>query len=224
MKRNILKLILCLIVVITLTGCSFVYNLEISDQIIEDNQILLDVFEVDGEVEETIENLFIKYGGTTDGLELYKKDFITRDNGLTGMNFIKEYSYDDYNYSPSIDACFENYRVVTDDNVMTIATSVGFQCFDKYSELEDVTINVTSKYKVVNNNADKISKGTYTWYIEEVLADDEQLMISVDLSKPIDELSFVQKNLLFIVICCVFIFAGIIYLIMKKRSDKVDKI
>lgn len=223
MKR-ILRFIICIVFVCFLTGCSFVYNLEISDQIVEDNQVLLDVFEVEGDVKTNIYDLFIKYAGTTDGLLLYEQDFITRDNGLTGMSFLKKYSYDDYNFSAAVSACFKTYSVVNDDNIMTIATSTGFQCFDKYSELDEVTVNVTSKYKVVDNNADEIDGDTYTWFIDEITAEEEQLMISVDLNSPNDTLSFFQRNLLFFITLGAFAFVGLIYIFLKKRSEKVDKI
>ena len=60
--------------------------------------------------------------------------------------------------------CYDNQNITYENNVLKINAS-GFNCYDKYSVLNNVNLNVTTNYKVLNNNADKVVGNTYTWNI-----------------------------------------------------------
>ena len=107
---------------------------------------------------------------------------------------------------------------------LLISTSKKFLCFNNYNNLDDVTVNITTKKEVYSNNADSVNGNTYTWYINKDTKDDASIQMVIN-SEVIDEgIPFWEENLLFIIVCIVLIFSGIVYLFIKRRSDKVNKI
>ena len=158
--------ILCLLFLL-LTGCKFEYNLNITSDAIEEDNIAYIRGASKDNVEEEVYKIVEKYSGPTNELGMYNSSVVNKD-GLFGVDFSSTYNYDSYQNSPSFSLCYDSYKIVHDDsnNSIVISTNGDFKCFDMFEELEELTINVATDYNVISSNADKNDNNVYTWYIK----------------------------------------------------------
>lgn len=230
-----IRVIICLLFTFLLFGCSATYDLDI-DKELKINESLNLSLSSDTDYSKLSEfNSNLPVDINVDDVEAFnnKKNDIdyfdikkSLDSNLISFN----YDYLDYNNLDSdriINTCYDYFSLVNkndnDNYKLILSTSKKFNCFDLYDNLDDVTINISTKKKVYDNNADSVNGNTYTWYINKDTKDDAAISIVMDGS--IDKsLSFFEKNILFIIILGVLFIGLIIYLIIKKRSDKVNKI
>ena len=101
-----------------------------------------------------------------------------------------------------------------------------YYCFDKYSIIDDVNINVTTGYKVLENNADKVDGNTYTWNITK----SNKKGIKLTLDTTVDEIQEeekqkekLNKNLIFIIIGTLVLFAFGTVLFVFIKSIRIIK-
>lgn len=163
-----------------LTGCKFEYNLNITSDAIEEDNIayISDASKesIEGEVYKIVE----KYSGPTNELGMYDSSIVNK-NGVYGVSFFDKYNgYTDYQNSPSFSMCYDKYRIVNDGEFIIISTNGNFKCFDMYEELEDVTINIRSDYSVISSNADKVDGNVSTWYMSR--GDSKAINIKLNIS------------------------------------------
>lgn len=170
------KVVLAIISVFILTGCTAEYNLNIDDN-----------------MNEFDESLSVKTSSASSDYD-YVKNFnefkpidykITgysevneKMDGVTYYNFDNDYDDDQasfkyyYNMNKSeflssaiIHNCFSEINYIKNDDGITLKTNGKFTCFDKYPPLDKVIVNITTNKKVIKNNADSISGNIYTWNI-----------------------------------------------------------
>lgn len=231
-----IKVIICLLFTFLLFGCSATYNLDI-DKELKINEKLNLSLSSDTDYSKLSEfNSNLPVDINVDDVEAFnsKKNDIeyfdikkSLDSNLISFN----YDYLDYNNLDSdriINTCYDYFSLINkndnDDYKLILSTNKKFNCFDLYDNLDDVTVNITTKKEVYSNNADSVNGNTYTWYINKDTKDDASIQMVIN-SEVIDEgIPFWEENLLFIIVCIVLIFSGIVYLFIKRRSDKVNKI
>lgn len=220
---NKIKMFFLVTIVFLLSGCSFEYNINIDDNIItEDNVIYLKNSNFNN-IEDSVNKIVNKYSGPTNSLGMYSSSIVERDNYF-GMSYKKDYSFSDYNYSVSFSSCYDSYKLVDEGDTLTIATSNVFKCFDKYDELEDVTINLTTNYSVEESNADFVDGNKYTWYITKNNANQKSISIVVNISDSgITEKKSFNFNAFFLVLS-VSLLVGIIILFIYLRNRKINRI
>ena len=109
-------------------------------------------------------------------------------------------------------------------NELLISTSKEFLCFENYDNLDNVTIKIHTNRTVYSNNANSFDKNTYTWDINESNKNNASIQMVID-SEIIDEgIPFWEQNILFIIVAIAMLISLIIYIFVRKRSDKVNKI
>lgn len=215
MKKKMLIMILS---VLLLTGCTVNYNLEV------ENNSLKEVIsgtvtkeEAENDVNSTApsivneliysENVPIAVGTNTYNREL-------NENG-NNINYKFSYDYDMSNFANSslINTCFENREIVDLGDYYSIKLSGDFRCL--YAN--NININVTSNLKVISNNAKKVKNNTYSWTIDKTAVDIEFV---VDKNTPYTKSSNSGGSTLRIVSFIVLIIlSGITYLLYKKRNN-----
>ena len=171
--------VLCLLLLL-LTGCKFEYNLNItSDSIEEDNIAYIRGASKDN-VEEEVYKIVEKYSGPTNELGMYNSSIVNK-NGLFGVDFSASYNYNSYQNSPSFSLCYDSYKIVNDNSAhsIIISTNGDFKCFDMFDELDELTINVTTDYNVISSNADSVNNDIYTWYIRRENAKNKFINIRI---------------------------------------------
>ena len=210
-------------VVFLLSGCSFEYNINIDDNVILEDNIVYIENTNSNNIESKFEEMVSKYTGPTNSLGMYESSIINSKNNV-GISYKKNYSYTDYNYSVSFSSCYDSYKLVNDEGKIIIATSDVFKCFDKYDELDEVTVNLTTKYKVEESNADNVKKNTYTWNINKNNAGNKKINIVIDTGIS----SYNENNKfglnVFVLSIIVMLLFGIIIYFVKLRDKSVNKI
>lgn len=220
------KIILIIVLAFTLTGCSVTYNLELNQNVIND------FIEISGNKDK-----YIEYG-TDDSKVEYISDVLYRINGV-GNNYFQEKSLVDNNIiykfsgsmnylekeymSPFSNWCYEAVSMFPEDNIISIMTTDKFLCYDLYSELENVEVNVISKYKVLENNADKVEGNKYTWYIDRNNKDNKPILIKIEknsnINKGKQEESKIVVYLKYILELTIIIVAMVVIIkFIKKRQ------
>ena len=230
-----IKLIICFLFTFLLFGCSATYNLDIDKELKINEKLNLSLTSSADSFKLSEFNSNLPVDINVDDIGAFNKkqkdiDYFDIKKSLDSNLISFSYNYLDYNNLDSdriINTCYDHFNLINkldnDDYKLILSTSKKFNCFDLYDNLDDVTINISTKKKVYDNNADSVNDNTYTWYINKDTKDDASISIVMDGN--IDKsLSFWEKNILFIVALCMFLIGLIIYLFLKSRNNKVNKI
>lgn len=190
---KIKKILLMFILILLLSGCSVEYNVSLENDSFKENGSLIEKkenkdnlskngFSFEEQINYTYQSMHDVLNGQemekTQSFELKKID-TDKEIGLTYSNELKQ---NKYYLSPIIRQCYDNVSVKNSNNNIKISTGNYFKCFDYYELLNNVTVNFTTNYKVVNNNADEIKDNTYTWFINKNNFKDKEISIEIDKS------------------------------------------
>lgn len=216
------KIVLLIVILLSLTGCSFEYNMKIDTNTISEENIVYIPNTDKNDIKQEVEKLVSRYTGPTNSLGMYKQSVI-EDNNNFGMSYKKNYdTLNDYNNSLSFSICYDNYKLIKEKDKIVISTSKRFNCFNKYSELDDVTINIDSSLEVESSNADEVNGNIYTWNINKSNADNKPINIVLKLNTEQKEKQR-QLSVVLLVIAA-FILLGIIVFLIRTRGKRKNKI
>lgn len=177
MKKKILILISLLFL---LCGCSATVDLNVTSTEITET-VSITSYATSTFTKEQIKNSFREYTPAyaenvivdtmpdekEKGVEYYDRTLKELNNGY---NFIFKYKFpiNKYVNANTVKNSFASASVQKDnlENTMTLATdSGGMLLFKEYPDLTNVTVNITSEYKVIESNADTSLGNVYTWYL-----------------------------------------------------------
>lgn len=158
----------------------------------------------------------------------------SKNNNSTILNFHYIHKADSLNYDMFARSCYQYVTVMkqkdskTKKDELLLSTSREFLCFNRYDDLDDVMVTITSKYKLKETNADVVEKHKYVWYINRDNADDKYLYLLLDtterdltLWEKIQEGKYTNA---FTVSLLLLLVGGMIYLFLKRKGEKRDKI
>ena len=225
------KFVFLILILLLCCGCNVEYELNIDDY------LKLNEFVSIKAISESEKNKINDYDGylpvdvRTDDYRVYEQKFddveyynIDKKYDNSKLEVGYSFNIDNFNYSMIAASCFDFLSAVDTDNKLVLSTSRGFLCFENYPELESVNVKITTKREVYSNNADYIEGNTYIWNITEGNKDDIYINMSLS-SEPIEKkISFWEKNLLLILVISVIVVGTVVYLIFKKRSEKINEI
>jgi len=176
------KIIVLLALVVLLTGCSANVNIKVTSSGIEE-EIIVNAYSDSTISKEEIAKSFRKYMPVFNNVPLSDTEPDTNKKGIeyysrrqndlgSGYQYIYKYNYkfDDYKNARSISQGFKSkiiQRNSVDKNIMISTDSSGLKYFEQYSNLESVTINIQTSYKVLENNANYVNGNTYTWVMKK---------------------------------------------------------
>lgn len=212
--KKILLLIICLF---CLTGCTLNYEINFGYTMIEEHINAT----MDGNIYEIASSI------DGDGFYLEKeivegnipsikgfKDFYTRkikvknNSSVVDLDYI--YKYDEYENSYLLTRCFEKTYVKNTDDYLYVSLGGNFKCFKE----DDIQIKVSSMYDVVKHNANKVEDNYYIWDIK--LADEEN-KVEFYISKEITEKENNKVSGWKIVIIILFGIIGLFIFINKRK-------
>lgn len=241
------KIMLLLLLLLFITGCSANYDIEIyNDQVKESMSFInTDSSTWDSKVQYDLtyrellsssvnypypvsinanidENDMIKI----DGVEYYNNTLIS-DNYQLGQKLeYKKFTLDNFNESSIIRECYQYFNIIEEENSIILSTSTENLCFHKYPLLDNITINLKTNHKVVNSNASSVNGYHYTWNIPKE-ATDASISITIKKDEYIFnyENEFVKKVVYIIVIVGIILsVSSITYLYLKNKRKRSDEI
>lgn len=239
------KKIMIIASIFIITGCSATYNITIDESGINEelninskttdeskqiyNYYLPLEYEIASNLKPDIENE--KY----DEVEYYDSKIVSI-NGFNSLRYNHKFTLDSYKKSSIINTCYPDfdynlykYNDKEENSYMRIMTLSDPKCFEYYESLENIEINITTNYEVVVNNADSIHNNTYTWNLTPQNIKQIYLIYKIDNKNFEDpnkkEISSPNATVTYFAIVSIFaIIAYIIYKIIKKQSDKNNKL
>jgi len=214
---------LLLILILCLTGCSFEYNVEITDDTVNEDNVIYIENSNEVNIEDKVENLVNNYTGPTNSLGMYDSSVVNKNNYF-GMSYKESYNLRDYNNSVTFSLCYDAYKILKEDNEIIIATSSEFKCFEKYKELENVTVNLFTKYEIVDSNADNTDNNTLTWHINKTNATNKKISATINTNNIVVNENKINNYDLMIVIVGVILLITIILVIVGIKGKIKNKI
>lgn len=228
-----MKKILLILCLLLCAGCSINYNLTI------DENSFLENTKITGD-QSAIYNTYLtkplplsKYApiqsetdDKIDGVEYYDVNNISNLNEV-GLEFTGTFN-DKIPLSESNILSYGagNVSVSRNDSIVEINVPSNLKVFNQYSDLDSITVNIETKYKVLNNNADSISGNKYTWIINRSNYKDKTISFSYDIENGISKNYFKDNPLIIFNICLVIIVfvCFIIYFIINRRYNKKNSL
>lgn len=240
-----IKLLLILLIVLFLSGCEANYNLYIGNNIFEETTTVTannqELNSYDSKtyltMKQKIDLYYMKYvdivyqdpyynpylDDPQSGITYYEKGLI---NNGENYGFYYKYSFNKDNYLDSniVNTFFKNNNSTLSNNKYVLSVYT-FNGFERYSDLTNVSISITTDFEVKKNNADGVYGNTYIWNITKDNALDKRIYLElVNINKGNDEEN--NKTILIILgVACLLIVVGyFLYHIYKYKLVKNDSI
>ncbi len=224
-----IKKLFLILITFLFTGCNVIYDVQIKDKKTEES-LTIDSINVSIYNEELNRKRYSLYSqsNSSNPYEQTDDSYATYDIFKINDNSLKYlYKYNS-NYSDSniANSCYEYFSVDTDETKVSILTGNSFKCFELINELDSVTININSNYKVIQSNADKIVGKKHTWYITRENASNKPIIFVYDKSKKnMTIMQYLIDNVpLVVVVGTTLMFGGITFLIINTKKKKANKI
>ncbi len=229
MKKRLL-FIICF--VLLLTGCDVNYSVTINEDETFDEKITMSFLKTpsDGNNLTIAEDDKTPISVMPNETKFYDSEIIDKGNTYD-MVYTYNHDMDSIKTAYFIANCYPGMRITNDEEEIVINSGDGFACFigDDGLKADSVKINITTKLKVLNNNADNVSGNTYTWVINEnnYLAKN----IYFRLERPNNNgglgTEIMKKDsassLTAVVVLSIIIVAALIYLLVRYKRNKSNE-
>ena len=188
---------------------------------IVENDKITEEFNISGDKnEENLQRYNLDY------FPLHANEKVKYDKKMnTDKNLLK--AHFNYTYKPSefvnantINECFGTKEIIVDEDEYYYFKLQNLKsCMSDYN----IDINIITKNKVLENNADEVSKNKYTWHLTDENKDEFNLEIKIDKTKNNNaiETSFSKVGLISIIIVIGIIVILSFLIIKRKKSNKI---
>ena len=239
------RILIVLLLLVCLTGCRCEYNLTINGSTYSENIVItgdnseeINSFNESWQVPTNKEEYNI---GTDDDSNL---DIISNvyDYNLNDdkLSFSHSFTENEIINSTAISNCYKYINVTSYDNSIIISSSSNVTCFDKYPDLNSVTINITVDRPVIASNADMSNNNTYTWRltrnntkaIDMTIDDSSESFISTSNVENNDNTSFftfdniksldMERYIFAVILFIVLLIAYAVVNNIKNKDDDID--
>ena len=231
------KYLIIIIFLLLLTGCDVTYNITVDNNIeeltnfyFEESDYNYDTYYDDyggdnlpsySNINEFVDSIFNKnylaFDGNFNNQELYN---VQRINNGISLNY--SYKYENFDKSSILNYCGDivEYQAVND--IVNISVIDFSNCFLQVygSHLNNLTINVKSDLKVLENNADEVNGNVYTWKMSKVNFYDKKLNIKIKKDIVSNKKSTINYTFIFVVLVILIVLVTIlIFYIFKRRKE-----
>ena len=232
MKNN--KLLFALLILLFCSGCSVEYNLEI-----DKNDKFQEVVELSAEDGNDIEKIqsyqsYLPIDKDADDAGVFKdkKEGFSyydqkKSTSFDKLKFSYLHNFDTFQQDYITNNSYEYVTITMDKNNLILSTSRINKAFERYDNLNSVTVNITSRYKLIDTNADTHSNYKYTWVIDRTNYNNKYLYLSLDTSnrkKTVKE--EVNDTGIFAYLPLILIIVGAIVVgwLVVKKGDKRNQV
>ncbi len=224
-------------IVIFLTGCDLEYNLNISNDNIDElsqfkfvesdynYELFYDLNDAKhfSSMDELVNNVFnddyLAFDGEIND-ELYNKD--KSSDGLT-LNY--RYNYDNYSKSSMFNYCGDMVDYYIKNNIVNISVDNFTDCFmqDYGPYLNNLVINIKTDLKVLENNADEVNGNVYTWKMNVENAVNKKLILRIRNKSLNNDKESIFRNdfywTVFVILMFILLIGITAFYIFKKRKE-----
>ncbi len=172
------RIFMLLFIMLVMTGCSANVNITITPDGIQEN-ISVTQYSDSKNTKEQIYKSYRKYMPVFANVVLSDTEPDVMQNGVKyysrtekdlgsgyNFNYYYKYKFNEYRNSRSVQYGFDSRTIqksVAEKKILISTDSGGLNFFEQYGNLETVTINIKTTYKVLKNNADYVDGNVYTW-------------------------------------------------------------
>lgn len=214
------KTILLIFIIFLLTGCNSKYNIHIDENKIYDN---IEIYEDSGIIKNANKKQTDEFNDYLldweRGYDFYKRELYATDK-ITGYRYTYDFTFEEYDAMTQLRKCYETFEF-KNNNIISLNTSEEFLCGDYYPNVGQVEINITSKYEIIESNADKKNNNKHTWIINKKNYKNKPIVLKIDKgSEHLDikpSQKFTTKQ---IIITTIFIILVITLISRRKRRNK----
>lgn len=220
-----IKILVLICGMFLLSGCSVEYNLTINKNTMEEDINAIFDKATESELASRMEPIrrSAYYNYDTRENEYYIFNKREDDNNII-LSYNYEYTGNNLYKSEAASRCYYKRIVnVTDENI-TINTDNQVACLfkDGEREIDDITVNIKTDLIVLENNADEVNNGVYTWYINDQNYTNKPIYIKID--KNIKEKENISNLTIVLFIFGIIVIGIIVYIIIKFKYSKNNKI
>ena len=234
------KIIIFISFIYLLTGCTAEVNLRITNGSVDEKIVIVDTDATEENVVRYRKYYPLYYNDVIpdnapderiDGISYYNRSISELDSGykITYENF---YKMSNYNKSNTLKSNFMSAVIENDFNDGTInlyTDSNGILAFNRYPELTDLKVKITTKLEVIDSNADSINGNVYVWniskdnskrniYIKLKNANYNEIHGIEDNNNKKQEEEKKEDNSLIIILVCVASFIGLLILLIFSKN------
>ena len=248
MKRKKL-LFLLILIVITCTGCSVEYNINITKDNIEESIYVTDYISSNRTKKEIINHYNMWYptyvNFITNGESIEIEDFSQKVTGIEYhdkkiMELSNGYKYE-YKYKYPVDKYYDSYVLASSfaettvykrSNSLVLKTSnESFLCNYKYFDNAKINITIDPEiYKLNYTNAKSKNNNTYTWNINKNNCNNSEIILTLDIIEQEKKVITNKKNLfdeyalyIFMIIMILILFLGYKWFMnFKDKNNDID--
>lgn len=229
------KVCYLLFILVSLTGCSATYTLNIDKDFNLKEEILVKS-EDKGDTYKIKEfSSIVPVDYEIDDYETFKKKIKgvgyynvlkNSDRSKLKMNYI--YDVNKFNNNIVARSCYEYVTSSINSERLLLSTSRKFLCFDKYENLSSVSVRVKSKYKLMNTNADKIEGNTYIWNITRDNYENKNLYLELDrnmyVKDTVDKVMEINFVNMFVISIIILIIGYFVYKKIREIGLKRNEV
>lgn len=221
------KIIILIILLLSVTGCTTDYNLTIEDDYVTENIVATipsssvnkksktKKIESDNQVIPFINNPQYVFN-EKDGITYNKTVQLDKSNNYI-VTLDYKYTFNDFLKSKAYNNCFQDSYINKEENgTIPIVFKGKFYCL--YGD--KININITSSREVLGNNADIVNGNTYTWIIDNNNVDDTNIQLLLSKNKISNSSNIINLILVSILIIIIIIDIYIVKNKTKKRRKK----
>jgi hypothetical protein len=206
------KIVLLLLIVLLISGCSGTYNLKINDNLtVEENLIITLENEVDNY--DKIDNLINSEVGN-------KKDYsISKDGNNLNVSYKKKYDTIEEYLLDSIlyKQIFNSISYNSDDNEISLGArnilNLSTSDLNNSYDLKILQINVQTPLEVIDENADFVNENTYSWTINDKTQEKDMYLV---FNK---EKFVLNRGTIILISALGLVVIGLIIIIIKRLLD-----
>lgn len=229
-----MKKILLAIIIVFLTGCSANYELEYKDNKFTESLTTSSNINDDAYKEE-VDNFYdngylltdyliqtgdMPFNDIIDSYSIYNKVLINDANNYGIKLFYSYENKEELINSNIVYNMFENFNI-NDDGISLYNTKNIFQ---KYLNLNNITISFISDKKIYDNNADEVKNNKYYWYINKDNYKDKNIRISFKKGEILSQKNIVISDNNFKVGIYLFLIILLIsFLVIFEKIRKSNK-
>lgn len=186
---TVLKLFIMSVMIISISGCSVNYNLNIDKKIEENITIFTQEKGLENIGALIDENSFNENGERLEGIHYY--DFQEKNNSLI---YTYKFDFNDYKKSTAANNCLKGVKLIQSGTNYLLTTTAYYSCMDFYKSLDEININinVAKDYEIVENNADYAEGNELSWQVNRQNYKDKPISLQFKLKKQ-SETTHIEK-------------------------------